>query len=47
VNNFVKKLQILSDGKQFNHALEVLAGCVTVGAGFYNYMYQTFDKYWK
>lgn len=47
VNNFVKKCKILSDGRQFIHATEVLSGCLLVGAGFYNYMINTWSKYLK
>jgi hypothetical protein len=39
VNNFVKKCKILED--------QTIHSSVAMGAGFYNYMFTTFQKYWK
>jgi hypothetical protein len=45
INNFVKKCNILSKREQCIHSIETLSGCVLVGAGMYNYMRKTFNKY--
>jgi len=45
VNNFVKKQRTLSKGVQFIHCRSHLVACVFIVAGWYNFMFNNFNKY--